>query len=478
MSYSSSSEEVEFNKIYMSGNAKYTASVYLVFDNAFLTMQNSNKAFITIALNNTDIRTEEIILNRLGTEIDQSIENPGVPYCINYILDGTDYDTSGKFPNDDDFKEINKAASETGYYRLTVTINPDDLDNANMSDIKISFGFSGPDAKGIFVLPKIECGEYATQYNHSWYDLYFYFTNCESFFGVPINILHPAQFENQDSFVYDADNHVFEAEPVAIGGGGGFVVHDRDDLTVETLKDNERRYDALKRNNANRIPVSYMPDGQHLINGYDGTDASGYAKPNCQELYTQDTLAHYYPRYKHILFLNKQTNELLYWDKLCHKNNEHGSTDPDQQDAYDSPGGFVSLNKPFVLRVSGDNNAAGPDPVDYTEDQSYTESFVGTNQFWLDKPAIPGSTDISKAATLKYYDPDEEMWLTAKADAASIYVVQPNAPGPEFLGKFWINSTTSALYYSVTEMVNNVAQVVWKPIFSIWGTNPTVNNNP
>lgn len=476
MSYSSSSSGIEYNKIYMSGNAKYTASVYLVYDEAFYTMQNDNKAFITISLNDNVIKTKEIVLNRLSTSMDESITNPGVPYCINDILVGTEYDSGGHYPDNPDFKVINKAASETGYYRLTVTIDPTDLDDANMTDIKLSFGFLGSEAKGIFVLPKVECGEYATQYNHSWGDLYYYFTNSEAFFGVPINILHPSQFENQDSFVYNESNNMFEAEPVAIGGGGGFVVHERDDLTVETMNDNNRRYAIANRNNPEKIPVSYKPDGKNLINGHDPAkvDSKGYALGGYQELYTATHLAHYYPRYEHILFLNKQTNELLYWDKLCNKNHQDGSADPDQSDPYGTTGGFVSLNKPFVLRKGVDGHS-GPQPVNYSNDQSYTESFAGTNQFWLDKPSATGGTTSSKAATLKYYDPEEEMWLTAKADAASIYVVQPTAPGPEFLGKFWINNTTNALYYSVVETVNNEPQVVWKPIFSIWGANPTTN---
>jgi hypothetical protein len=152
--------------------------------------------------------------------------------------------------------------------------------------------------------------------------------------------------------------------------------------------------------------------------------------------------------------LNKQTNELLYWDDLNTRDNVN-------------EGGFVSINKPFVIRVD-DDNGIGPKPVDYTTDNSYNESFVGTNQFWLHKPDTVGATNASKAATIKYYDPEEEMWLTAKADAASIYVVQPNAPGAEWLGKFWINSTTNALYYSIVQ--NN--EIIWKPIFSIWGANP------
>jgi len=474
-SYSTSSTSgVEYNKIYMSGNSKYTASVYLVFDPLFLKMQNENVAYISIILDGNQeevVKTETITLNRLGTAMEETdmhgypIANPGVPYCRNKIFEQTDYESE---QYDGQFRVMNKAASEMGYYRLTVTITPEDLDNANITDIKIAFGFNGTDAKGLFVLPKVEYGEFATQYNHSWDDLYYYFTNCESFFGVPINILHPTEFENQDSFVYDAANNRFEAEPVAIGGGGGFVVHDRDDLNIETVSDNSRRYATNKRNNSEKIPISYKPDGETLIFGHDPNHVdqkTGYAEDGYQELYTANHLEHYYPRYKNILFLNKPTNELLYWDDLCNRNKPDGSADGSD---YEGRGGFVSLNKSFVIRKGVDGHA-GPQPVNYTNDQSYTESYVGTNQFWLHKPDSVGQSAVSKAATIKYYDPEEEMWLTAKADAASIYVVQPTAPGPEFLGKFWINSTTDAVYYSI--MQNN--QVVWKPIFSIWGANPT-----
>lgn len=471
-SYTTSSTGMEYNKIYMSSNSKYTASVYLVFDEAFLSMDNTNKAFITLSLNDTTVKTKEITLNRLGTTAYSP--DGGVPYNYNKIFEGTDYDfdpaelDSGdwRVGYDGPFKKINKAASEMGYYRLTVTVEPTDLNASDISDIKISFGFLGDAAKGIFTLPKVEYGEFATQYNHSWGDLYYYFTNCEAFFGVPINVLHPSEFENQDSFVYNEDSHMFEAEPVAIGGGGGFVVHDRDDLNVETEADNTRRY--ITRNTVDKVKVVYEPEADgNIIQPHDNVnvDEDGYALDGYQELYTTEHLAHYYPRYKHVLFLNKQTNELLYWDNLCNKNHTDGSASGDD---YQTEGGFVSLNKPFVLRT-GDELGAGPKPVDYDTDQSYTEAFAGPNQFWLHKPSVTGSTAVSKAATIKYYDPVEEMWLVAKADAASIYIVQSAAPGPEWLGKFWINSNTNALYYSV--MGNS--GIEWKPVMSVWGANPT-----
>ena len=476
-SYTTSSVGKEYNKIYVSSNAQYTASVYLVFDTAFLSMDNTNKAFITLSLNDTAVKTTEITLNRLGTTAYSP--DGGVPYNFNKILEGTDYDydpsqlepgeSGWRSTYDGPFKKIEKAASEMGYYRLTVTVNPDELNVSNLSDIKVSFGFIGDAAKGIFTLPKVEYGEFATQYNHSWGDLFYYFTNCESFFGVPINILHPSEFEDQDSFVYNINNHMFEAEPVAIGGGGGFVVHDRDDLNVETAADNTRRYDGTSdnRNNPNRIPIAYKPDGTTVINAHDNinVDANGYALAGYQELYTAEHLEHYYPRYKQVLFLNKQTNELLYWDDLCNKNNTDGYA---KDGTYRNDGGFVSLNRPFVIRQInplGD----GPKPVDYTTDQSYTESHVGTNQFWLHKPSSTGQTATSKAATIKYYDPNEEMWLTAKADAANIYTVQPTAPGAEWLGKFWINSVTNAPYYSI--MTNE--GIKWLPLMAVWGANPT-----
>lgn len=508
-SYTTTTSGQVMNKIAVSSNTKYTASVYLVYDSDFLDYQDPNdpEAFITIKTSSTIIKTNYFKLKLMGSKAAYTTagyaEPPENRYCVNHIMDNTDYDfeasdpaTDGKtdwrdtyIANGGRFIREGKAASDTGYFRLTVTIDGSMIDNVTNSDISISFGFRGlHDEHYMFVLPKIEYGEFATQYNHSWADLYYYFTNCEEFFGVPIikvigdNTTHlslPDNFEKQDSFVYNKYlycpncgivNDVFEedeelfctscrapvteqgffnAEPVAIGGGGGFIVHTDDDLTITNSTDKTQRYTS--DDNYTKLKISYKPDGENLID------------VNDQTVYGDQEYSNKYPRFKSVLFLNKMNGELLYWDDLVNNG------------ALSANGGFVSINKPFVIREcynTGSDDLNGPKPVESGE--TYSKDYVGKNQFWLHKPhasqVIPGQ-DQSKAATIKYYDPDESAWFTAKADCGAVYYVGTTAPGIEWLGKFWINSTTNALYYSVLE--DN--QLVWKPIMSVWGANPVTH---
>lgn len=455
----------ENNKIYMTNNAQYTASVYLLYDTRFASMSDNAEAFISLRIGSNTIRTRSIKLNRLVSPAEYS--GPATDlYCYNKILVGTDYDTSYEDKPDwtdtynGKFKVIEPSASQLGYYRLTVTVDPSDLsDRSDLDNISIQFGFSN--AYGIFVLPKVEYGEYATQYCHSWGDLQYYFVNCEEFFGVPIDVTGPSDFNEDDGFVFVPEKTVegqtipahFSAEPIAVGGGGGFVIHTEDDLTIFNNTERNDYYVALDA--LDMLKISYAPDGQTPITVNDQHTYDGQYGPNLM------TYSDFNSRYDKVLVFNKMTSELLYWDNLY--NNGQGN----------DPGAYVSLNKPFVIRecaTSGGADVNGPKSVDYSTDKSYTEAYAGKNTFWLDKPHS-GST--SKAATIKYFDPEENAWMTAVAAASKVYVVSETAPGREALGLFWIQSTTNALYYSVEELVNGVMTVVWKPIESIWGANPS-----
>jgi hypothetical protein len=469
------------NFIYVSSNSKYTASVYLVYDSKFLELADSAEAFISIKNGLNEVRTRRIQLNLLGAPSDYPQgEIPDNLYCYNKVLFNTDYDVDPNVEHPDwvdsytgQFKTIEKAASELGYYRLSVTIDPGDLQAASRQSLTIQFGFSGAGAEGIMVLPKVEYGEYATQYNHSWGDSYYYFTNCEEFFGVPIDITNPTEFNDQDSFVYVPETEVdgvtipahFNAEPVAVGGGGGFIVHADDDLTITDYWYRESRYaddsgqDA--ENRADRLLISYSPD-------YSGTLIDIEDQNNYNDT-TQDPssveYASKYPRYKNVLVLNKMNNELLYWDDLYNANGV---------DANKPQGAYVSINKPFVIRncaTESDVEINGPKPVDYTVDKSYSEAYVGKNQFWLHKPVVNNDNqDQDHAGRLKYYDPEEKKWLTVRAKADQIYIVSEVAPGEEGFGLFWIQESTNALYYSVR---GQNGTIIWKPIESIWGANPS-----
>ena len=496
--YTSNGGNEIINKIAVSANTAYTASVYLIYDPTFISSDDS--AFITISNNGTAVKTNTIKLNCLASAqeyADASMDVPIGAVYKNDIYDGTEYTSVG--PSDDsEFKHYIVAPSQNGFYRLTVTLDSNDISPDSEREISISFGVTGNTTGAIFVLPKVEYGVYATQYNHSWGDLYYYFTNCESFFGVPIDINHPKDFKFQDGFIYGGykcnecgyegnsedfpvlvtptgttpecpkchstdvrtDAH-FNVEPIAVGGGGGFVQHTEDDLSIAyanylasndlNSKDVVYTDDYIGNirgtNSIKFLPISYKPDGETVITEQE------------QNVYDKATLEEKYTRYKFVLFFNKQTGELLCWDDLC-KDSGNNAT-----------GGLVSINKPFVIRSAADddNSNYGPKPFDYDTERSYVESYVGKNRFWIDNT---DATSVDPAGILKYWDPEVQSWLTPKTAPTGIYKVQPTAPGDDWAGKFWINSTTGVMYYYDPDAAPADR---WKPLYAAWGSNPSSN---
>jgi hypothetical protein len=493
------------NKISVSANTAYTASVYLIYDPSFIELDNSAKAFISIGVAGSE-KTTYIKLNTLASEYDYEHHQPPITIpndaeYINHVYDNTDYKNNDA-SSDSDFRHYNVAVSDRGFYRLTVTIDPNDIDTSQDTNIRIAFGVVGGNAsaeppklvRALFTLPKVEYGVFATQYNHSWGDLYYYFTNCEAFFGVPIDLEHPSEFKLRDGFVYggyecetcgyegDYNDFVvpgqldltcpkcdgtnikpphFNVEPLTVGGGGGFVQHLDDDLSISTLLDKSIAYSTDTEhevapgsghgtNDADYLPISYSPNG----------DPENIITEQDQTVYNETNLKAKYPRYKDILFLNKQTGELMCWDSNV--KNASG----------DDVGGLVSINKSFVIREAGDN-ADGPKPVDYDADgdRSYVESYAGKNRFWIQKPS-PYAAAGTKSGTLMYWDPEEQEWLTPITEPTGIYKVQPNAPGSEWAGKFWINSTTGVMYY----YDYTATPAVWRPLYAAWGSNPSTPN--
>ena len=493
-----SGSTIEYNKIYSANGAKYTASVYLIYDPGYANCTNES-AFISLtfmALDGEGIPTPLVAKTKTFKLADLAADTngriPNVDSEGNEIYTGTEYDGE-----DAGYPATIRSVVENGWIRLTVTLDPDALDEdiiaSSTNSIRISFGFTDGGA-GIFTLPKVEYGSYATQYNHSWRDLYYYFTNCESFFGIPINVTHPSDFNDQDSFVYDNTHNVFNAEPVAVGGGGGFVVHTKDNLAIAgstELSANASKYVAADGSDATGLNIDYMADGEHLYHPYqDPQDMEHSQEVHPKGGMIGEPLNDLYPRYKKILFFNKQSNELLCWDDICTPRDTTGAR-------YDlvGTGALIPMNHPYVLREAATYDDSGtvtelnrPDPAKYIAadsssadasnpeyTKSYTEQHVGAHQFWMHKPSTYDPTSEvpqSNAATIKYFDPNvgtHGTWLTAKADAANIYVVQPTAPGPEWEGKFWINSVTHALYYS--DRIDG--QLTWLPIQAVWGASNT-----
>ena len=135
-------------------------------------------------------------------------------------------------------------------FRLSVTLNKESFGNPNVVDrnindnlrkrIYVCFGVEcGEYINQItFTQPKLEYGDYATQYNHSTNDLMYWYTNCEKIFDVDINATTPSDFNEQDGLVYNSSTEEFDHEPVAVGGGGGFNIYNTEsDAASNTRKD-------------------------------------------------------------------------------------------------------------------------------------------------------------------------------------------------------------------------------------------------
>lgn len=196
------------NPVHVANGSTYTASIYLLMRDEFLTMDDSCKAYIKLfsAADASDAVTTEVQLNRLGPDKTAS----GLqPYCYDELLSTVESPVY-KTP-----------ASDIGYYRMSVTIKG--AAKSTFKGLRIQFGFTGSNAIGDMVFPKIEYGEHATQYNHSWHDLKYFFGNCETIYDRPINVLGPGDFKEQHGLVYSKVDRGFNSEPVAVGGGGGFI---------------------------------------------------------------------------------------------------------------------------------------------------------------------------------------------------------------------------------------------------------------
>lgn len=482
----SSPETLEYNKVYTANGAKYTASVYLLYDPDYANCTDE-EAFISLSFIRNDgveilAKTNTFLLADLAVDTSGRMKNKDASGIEIYA--GTEYDVDNA-----GYPATVRSVVNNGWVRLTVTLDPDVADNfaSSINNIRITFGFTtNSGGAGIFTLPKVEYGTYATQYNHSWRDLYYYFTNCEAFFGIPINVTHPSDFSDQDSFVYDETNNRFNAEPVAVGGGGGFVVHIDDNLAIsgsEELSENADLYVARGTSNVSGLNIDYRPHGN---DAYDPSTQPYHQKDGDAITTPSAPLNMLYPRFEKVLFFNKQSNELLCWDDICVPRDSDGVP----YDGNHDEGALIPVNHPYVLRKAAtysDTELNRPDPAKYPMDydmgddekpeytKSYTEQHVGAHQFWMHKPSTYDPTSEvpqSNAATIKYFDPNigtHGTWLTAKADAANIYVVQPTAPGPEWEGKFWINSVTHALYYS--DRIDG--QLTWLPIQAVWGASNT-----
>ena len=236
-SFSFRTEESNRNPIQMANKAWYTASVYILCQTSYFNGTGDNATFIfnkdsspnvylkIISSGNEELATTQKSLYQL-------FEEPDIVYTYEKG-DESKGETGGRV------ETSNPSIGKTnGYVRLTVMYQA----TSSSDTLGIQFGIEGANAGTIaqFVYPKVEYGQYATQYNHSWQDLYYFFNNCEQIYGRTINIDDPGSHDaisEQSGLVFKRSTEEFEVEPVAVGGGGGFLQATPDVASTNPRKD-------------------------------------------------------------------------------------------------------------------------------------------------------------------------------------------------------------------------------------------------
>lgn len=236
-SFSFRTEESNRNPIQMANKAWYTASVYILCQTSYFNGTGDNAAFIfdknsspnvyikIISSGNEELATTQKSLYQL-------FEEPDIVYSYEKG-DESKGETGGRVSTS------NPSIGKTnGYVRLTVMYQA----TSSSDTLGIQFGIEGANAGTIaqFVYPKVEYGQYATQYNHSWQDLYYFFNNCEQIYGRTINIDDPGSHDaisEQSGLVFKRSTEEFEVEPVAVGGGGGFLQATPNAVSTNPRKD-------------------------------------------------------------------------------------------------------------------------------------------------------------------------------------------------------------------------------------------------
>ena len=207
------------NPVQVANQSMYTASVYVLcqssyFDgsgNFVFTKENSPKVYLKFVNGSDTLKTAEWSLYNL---FEAKVETR--TFVKGDKSEGTEDNVA--------VVESDSLGKTDGYVRLAVTYTS----TASTGTLGMQFGIDGADAGVIaeFVYPKIEYGQYATQYNHSWQDLYYFFNNAEEIYGRRINIDDPGShtaISEQSGLVFNSATEEFNVEPVAVGGGGGFI---------------------------------------------------------------------------------------------------------------------------------------------------------------------------------------------------------------------------------------------------------------
>ena len=239
-SFNFSTDESNRNPVQMANKSMYTASVYVLCQDSYFDSTADDAQFVFSKDNSPVIYLKIISGDDVAAVIEKSLYQLFEEADIQYtFVDGDE----SKGEEDAVIKTSNPSIGKTnGFVRLTVTYTS----TTSTDTLGIQFGMDGAPAGTVaqFVYPKIEYGQYATQYNHSWQDLYYFFNNCEEIFGVPININIPESatsmrdcITEQSGLIFNSTTEEFDVEPVAVGGGGGFVVSTPEQADTNPRKD-------------------------------------------------------------------------------------------------------------------------------------------------------------------------------------------------------------------------------------------------
>lgn len=106
--------------------------------------------------------------------------------------------------------------SDSGWNRVKV------LTESGVNDkyAKVMFGVTGNTSIAYFALSKLEEGNYATEWNPSYYDMWCEFDNANY---INEEFVNAGDVKDHEGLVYDGDDKEYKNIPVAIGGGGGFI---------------------------------------------------------------------------------------------------------------------------------------------------------------------------------------------------------------------------------------------------------------
>lgn len=504
------------NKAYVSKGAQYTASVYVILPANFERLTPDSK--------------DSVFINLYKSGDEQSENTIGASFKLYDLFCKSNTQISTEFDSDDSYKTITDGDGNVvitytvlhrgayfGYARISYTYTPsissisEDTEDSSGTKIIFKFGVSNLaeiDDKRLcvrFAYPKVEYGQYATQYNHSWYDLTWYFTNTERIYDVDIDVDSPTEFNDQDGLIFKKGDSVatskFHHEPVTVGGGGGFVIFDSreglipnhgfyapnvtnaniyndndnfhpsglrwdkclsENIPIESLKEWNERFDKILVYNTSNFDDASA--GNHHING-DTKDRIPLILNHSD--YMQLDWSH--PENCGGYWKDISHNTLMYfkYDPLSGWNEGHYTPivrkpmvecKATEVEYYDNKSGLTTISIPNFNDTGIDEDCE----LEAYTNRDYNFINAASGQAWLDTT----ERDAEVPATIKYFDTLTKTWRAPKADAGKVWY-KSEVPDDGMRNLIWINSNTRAPYIYDSDVAK------WVPLLALWGSTNT-----